>query len=70
MKFLADECCDAHVVSLFRYQRHDVLYVTEFKPGALDEEVLKKAFNEKRLLLTEDKDFGNLFIVSKSQHMV
>ena len=60
MKFLADECCDAQVVSLLRSQRHDVLYVTEFKPGALDEEVLKKAFNEKRILLTEDKDFGEL----------
>lgn len=43
-----------------RSKGHDVLYVIEFKPGILDKEVLEKAFSEKRILLTEDKDFGEL----------
>lgn len=60
MKFLADECCDAELFLLLRSQRYYVLYVTEFKPGALDEEVLKKAFSEKRILFTKDKNFGEL----------
>ena len=60
MKFLAEECCDAELESLLRSKRHDVLYVIEFKPGTLDKEVLEKAFAEKRILLTEDKDFGEL----------
>lgn len=60
MKFLADECCDAELVSLLRSEGHDVLYVMEFEPGALDKEVLEKAFTEERILLTEDKDFGEL----------
>lgn len=60
MKFLADECCDTELVSFLRSEGHDVLYVMEFKAGALDKEVLKKAFAEKRILITEDKDFGEL----------
>lgn len=60
MKFLADECCDADMIASLRADGHDVLYIMEFKPGALDQEVLKKAFDEERILLTEDKDFGEL----------
>jgi len=60
VKFFADECCDADLVTHLRNEGHDVLYGTEFKPGALDKEVLEIAFAEKRLLLTEDKDFGEL----------
>ena len=60
MKFLADECCDAEMVVSLREDGHDILYITESKPGILDEEVLKKAFEENRILLTEDKGFGEL----------
>ncbi len=60
MKSLADECCDAEVVVSLREDGHDILYITESKPGILDEEVLKKAFDESRILLTEDKGFGEL----------
>ncbi|MCL0079971.1 DUF5615 family PIN-like protein [Dehalococcoidia bacterium] len=60
MKFVADECCDAGLVSLLRSDGHEVVYVKEFRPGALDKEVLEKAFAEERILITEDKDFGEL----------
>ena len=60
MKFVADECCDAGLVSLLRSEGHDTIYIKEFGPGALDKEVLEKAFAEERILLTEDKDFGEL----------
>lgn len=60
MKFLADEYCDADMIASLRADGHDVVYVMEIKPGALDQEVLKKAFDEGRILLTEDKDFGEL----------
>ncbi len=33
MKFLADECCDAEIVSLLRSEGHDVAYIPEIKPG-------------------------------------
>ena len=60
MKFLADECCDTEIVSSLRENGHDVIYVLERKPGVSDDEVLLEAFNEERILLTEDKDFGEL----------
>jgi hypothetical protein len=40
MKFLADECCNASLVTSLRDHGHDVLYIQEEKPGATDEEVL------------------------------
>lgn len=60
MKFLADECCDAVLVDALREDGHDVLYAVESLRGATDDELLARAFSEHRLLLTEDKDFGEL----------
>lgn len=60
MKFLADECCDAGLVKSLRAAGHDVSYVPEHNAGSSDDEVLLMAYNEERILLTEDKDFGEL----------
>ena len=60
MRFLADECCDTGLVSSLRGDGHDVIYVLERKPGVSDDEVLIEAYNEERILITEDKDFGEL----------
>ncbi len=60
MKFLADECCDTGLVASLRDDGHDVLYILDKKPGVPDEEVLLDAYSEGRILLTEDKDFGEL----------
>lgn len=60
MRFLADECCDSILVDALRSQGHDVLFVMESLRGASDEAILVRAFDEDRLLITEDKDFGEL----------
>jgi predicted nuclease of predicted toxin-antitoxin system len=60
MRFLADECCDAALVEALRVDGHDVLYTTESLRGVTDEKLLARAFTERRILLTEDKDFGEL----------
>lgn len=60
MKFLADECCDTGLVDALRAKGHDVLFVMETLRGASDEIVLSRAFDENRILITEDKDFGEL----------
>ena len=60
MRFLADECCDAALVGALRDDGHDVLYAVESLRGVTDDEVLHQAFSERRVLLTEDKDFGEL----------
>ena len=60
MRFLADECCDTGLVAFLRDEGHDVQYTFEKDPGAKDEEVLSNAYDDNRILLTEDKDFGEL----------
>ena len=60
MRFLADENCDASVVRALRLAGHDVLAVADVARGATDEAVLALASGERRVLLTEDKDFGRL----------
>ncbi len=60
MKFLADEGCDFSVVRALRGAGHDVLAIVEISPASEDLEVIKMALEEKRVLLTEDKDFGQL----------
>ena len=60
MKFLADECCDVGLVFSSRKYGYDVIYVLEEMAGATDDEVLRLAYDQERVLLTEDKDFGEL----------
>lgn len=60
MKFLADECCDLSMVNRLREEGHDIDYIQQTEPGISDNEVLANALREKRVLITEDKDFGEL----------
>jgi predicted nuclease of predicted toxin-antitoxin system len=60
VNFLADECCDAAMVSALRNDGHDVLYAVESLRGMTDDDLLARALSERRVLLTEDKDFGEL----------
>lgn len=54
------KCVDAALVARLRGAGHDALYVAEIASGANDAEVLRCAHDDRRLLLTEDKDFGEL----------
>jgi len=56
--FLADESCDFLVVRKLRSAQYDVLSVAESFPSVTDKQVLEHAIKEGRILLTEDKDFG------------
>lgn len=62
MLFLVDECVDVAVVRGLRSAGHDVRYLPEEKRGLTDDEVLAMAEAEDRVLVTEDKDFGELAI--------
>ena len=61
MKFLVDESCDFVVVRALRQEGHDVLSVCEMAPSIADMDVIQLAGKEKRILITEDKDFGQIF---------
>ena len=60
MRFLADESCDFGVVRALRQAGHDVSAIAETSPALEDFEVIRRALQEERILLTEDKDFGQL----------
>ncbi len=66
MRFLADESCDFAVVKALRKAGHDVKAISEMSPGISDEEVAMLSVDEMRILITEDKDFGQM-IYAKSQ---
>lgn len=60
MRWLVDECVGGGLVRDLRATGHDVIYMAEVAPAVTDSEVMAMAQREGRLLLTEDKDFGDL----------
>jgi predicted nuclease of predicted toxin-antitoxin system len=60
MRIIANENIMSTVVRELRNRGHDVLWVKESMPGAADDAVLSLAQSEKRIVLTHDKDFGEL----------
>ena len=60
MRILADENCPRQLVELLRQNGHDVLWALSEFAGAADQIVLAQATAEGRILLTFDKDFGEL----------
>src|SRR5262245_47887286 len=60
MRFLANENSPGDAVTALRAEGHDVDWVRTAAPGINDEDVLAWAVREMRVLLTFDKDFGEL----------
>lgn len=60
MKILADESVDRPIVERLRQNGYQVWYVAEMEPGIADDIVLDLANREGTILLTADKDFGEL----------
>ena len=60
MTFLADENIDVQIVERLRLDGHVVLSVAEMEPGITDENVLALANRKDALLITADKEFGEL----------
>lgn len=60
MRFLADENLPGRLVAALRAAGHDVAWVRTDAPGSSDRQVLAMAAAEQRILVTFDKDFGEL----------
>ena len=60
MRILADENFPRLIVEALRAAGHDVAWIRAEAPGSTDEQVLARAGTDHRLLLTFDKDFGEL----------
>jgi predicted nuclease of predicted toxin-antitoxin system len=60
MNFVADESVDRQIVELLREDGHTVFYISEESPSISDTEALSKAKSSNAVLITADKDFGEL----------
>lgn len=68
MKFIVDECVGPAVANWLKQKNYDVVSVFNEMRGATDDIVLQKAFQENRILITADKDFGDMIFRQKDQH--
>jgi predicted nuclease of predicted toxin-antitoxin system len=68
MRFLVDECTGPAVAVWLRTEGHNVFSVYEEQRGIDDETVIQKAFAEERILVTNDKDFGEKVYREKYPH--
>jgi predicted nuclease of predicted toxin-antitoxin system len=60
LKFLIDVGVGKKVEKWFVNQGYDIKCVRDIDPRMLDKEILKIAVSEKRMVITMDKDFGEL----------
>ena len=60
MRFLVDECTGPTVARWLTVQGHDVISIFHTDRGAPDVAVLARALAEDRILVTNDKDFGEM----------
>ncbi|MBL7776444.1 MAG: DUF5615 family PIN-like protein [Saprospiraceae bacterium] len=69
MKFVADEGVDARLVRQLRALGHDVWYFAESGQRTADADILQTAIEGARILITRDKDFGELIFKKQLLHI-
>ena len=69
MKLLFDACVWGKAQEELTAAGHDVVYAGDWPEDPGDEEILARAFREARVLITLDKDFGELAIVREQLHV-
>jgi predicted nuclease of predicted toxin-antitoxin system len=67
MRFLADENVSRLVIERLRAGGFDVISIGETRSGAADRDVLQAADAEGCILITEDRDFGELVVRQRLQ---
>ena len=68
MRFLVDECTGSKVAEWLRDENHEVFSVFDEARGMTDDEVLAKALSENWILITNDKDFGEMVFRERRKH--
>ncbi|MBK9154652.1 MAG: DUF5615 family PIN-like protein [Chloracidobacterium sp.] len=62
MKLLADENFEPEFVEKLRAAGHEVIFLDEYDAGISDHEVLRRAVRENAVVITNDKDFGEMVV--------
>jgi len=65
VNFTVDESVDIEIAERLREHGHDVICVCEMQPGISDDEVLAIARDRGDVLVTCDKDFGELVFLQR-----
>jgi predicted nuclease of predicted toxin-antitoxin system len=68
MKLLLDTCVWGGARAALQAAGHDVLWTGDLAEDPGDEEILAQAHREQRILMTLDKDFGELAIIRRLPH--
>ncbi|MBA3442858.1 MAG: DUF5615 family PIN-like protein [Pyrinomonadaceae bacterium] len=68
MRLLVDECTGPKVAQWLREQTHEVFCVYEEARGMEDDDIIRKAFAESWILVTNDKDFGEKVYRERRPH--
>jgi predicted nuclease of predicted toxin-antitoxin system len=68
MKLLLDTCVAGKTADALRASGHDVIWTGDELPDPGDEQILARAYAENRVLITLDKDFGELAVVHGEPH--
>jgi predicted nuclease of predicted toxin-antitoxin system len=68
MKFIVDECVGTSVAKWFAESGYNVVSVYDSLQGADDAVVLQTAYAEERILVTSDKDFGDMIFRQQQKH--
>ena len=68
MKVLLDTCISGNACAEIASAGHDVLWTGDWSKDPGDDEILARAYAEGRVLVTLDKDFGELAIVHERPH--
>ena len=68
MRLLLDTCVWGGACKGLRANGHDVVWAGEWPEDPGDEEILHRAYREERVLVTLDKDYGEIAIVRRIPH--
>src|SRR5687767_1521771 len=68
MRFLVDECAGPKVAEWLRGRAHEVFSVYDEARGMGDDDVLQKAYTERWILITNDKDSGEMVYRERRPH--
>lgn len=68
MRFLVDESTGPAVAEWLATEGHEVFSVYDSARGMNDDDIVKKAFDENWILITNDKDFGEQVYRDRKPH--
>ena len=68
MKIMLDSCVYGKAKWELIESGHDVIWVGDWEYDPGDNEIIEEAFRQNRILITLDKDFGELAIIYEKPH--